>query len=166
MNTENFIIIILIILLISFILNIVIAIKYVQAIIKLHDIKAIVNKDDKKKEPKTVDELIHSLGFNTYLDKEIRVMLGNYKNEDIIIKASTLMMEYYTDILTQNDYVKIQKYIREVLLNYNNPYTDRKKEDNSGWVEELPDVAVEKGIIEKQNPNSVNISNTLNNFYN
>lgn len=137
-----------------------------------------LSKEEKKSEPEKEadDELFYSVEFGMVLDDAIRPLLGSYSNKDIIARVVTIVMEHYPKIKFKHD--KLYKHIEDVLSNYNNNYRKdiddefigydndeiveyyKRKKDNT--VEITPE---KSAILHNYNP-TVNLSNTLNNFYN
>ena len=111
-----------------------------------------------------IDEYINSLEFNTVLDNLIRPLLGQISNEDI---AKTIVTELNKtdEKIKQIDDLKLFNYIKDVLLNYHNSYSEVNdifldmKEDFIKGTEEYAEE-----ITKIQNSRE-DISNVLNNFY-
>lgn len=125
-----------------------------------------------------LDEFLNSLEFNMLLDGKIQPMLGKYKNEDIVKRIMKSFEKENDNIISRIDKNTLKSYIEEVLLNYNNNFQEEEYEfegyDNDEIVEyykakrKLKDNnthASPEEIFVTTNSNTVNLSNTLNNFY-
>ena len=113
-----------------------------------------------------IDEYMHSLDFNTILDSHILSLLGKFSNEDIVNKVTDkliLLNDNFTNI-NEHDKIKLKEYIRDVLRNYNNSYTEKIEFKP---VEEVYNSSIDfnKEETETIDKNKIDLTGTLNNFY-
>lgn len=127
------------------------------------------------------DEYMNSLDFNMLLDDKIQPLLGKYKNEEIVERVIK-SFDKNDPMISQIDVNALRSYISDVLLNYSNNYKEEEYEfegyDNDEIVEyykkgRVTDTADWNNVHSSIGPvgnltaktNTVNLSNTLNNFY-
>lgn len=133
------------------------------------------------------DEYMNSLDFNMLLDDRIQPLLGKYKNEEIVDRVIK-SFDKNDPVISLIDVNALRSYISDVLLNYNNNYKEEEYEfesyDNDEIVEYYKKGRVTKTaawnnthsdqtlyevtgtVSENIDGKTINLSNTLNNFYN
>lgn len=148
-----------ILLLVNILMNIIICILFIGLI------KNTGNKNKKiKKVEFNKDEYLNSLEFNKKLDGLIVPLLDKNDNETIVEKVIKKLITSDPNInnISNNE---LQEYITNVLSNYNNNFvksSDLEEElDTSTIVYQDP----AREFSQELN-NEINISSTLNNFYN
>ena len=148
-----------ILLLVNILMNIIICILFIGLI------KNTGNKNKKiKKVEFNKDEYLNSLEFNKKLDWLIVPLLDKNDNETIVEKVIKKLITSDPNInnISNNE---LQEYITNVLSNYNNNFvksSDLEEElDTSTIVYQDP----AREFSQELN-NEINISSTLNNFYN
>lgn len=149
-----------ILLLVNILMNIIICILFIGLI------KNTGNKNKKiKKVEFNKDEYLNSLEFNKKLDGLIVPLLDKNDNETIVEKVIKKLITSDPNInnISNNE---LQEYITNVLSNYNNNFvksSDLEEEELDTSTIVYQDPARE---FSQELNNEINISSTLNNFYN
>lgn len=110
-----------------------------------------------KEKPFNIDEYLNSYNFNIKLDGLVLELKDKYDNETIANKIYLYLVQ------SDQNCTKIEKnillnYIKDVLRNYVNNYTNNKEP-------EINQFMFTEEINTSQEKNKTNIDNILNNFY-
>lgn len=139
-----------------FILIIANIISITISVIILMILKKQYYKSSNKKVDFNIDEYLGSLEFNMLLDKNITPLLGKVSNDEIVNIVSQCVIKE-DKRASEIDKNTLNNYIRDILLNYHNSYS--KNIDNT-IIEDI-----DKIVIPTSKSNTIDISNTISNFY-
>lgn len=136
---------------------------FILAISVFNLYKKINNKTEKPtKKLKNIDykEYIYSMKFNTKLDQLIIPLLDKNSNEDIIIKIMNLLYDNDENV-QQIPKSELKSHIENTLSYYPNKYIENIEEK-----EVVESIDKQIFVDSPRSDNEINLSNTLNNFYN